>query len=70
MKEKIFFLKRIALEILNFLFVVYIIYIVFLYLWSTFEYIVPKAAFILALILTTLVVGAYGWYKYYQFKKL
>jgi hypothetical protein len=46
----------------------YFVYLFFLYLWSTFEYFFPKAAFFLALVITALVIGAFGWY-YFFFRK-
>ncbi len=46
----------------------YFVYLFFLYLWSTFEYLFPKGAFVLALVITAMVVGAFGWY-YLVFRK-
>ncbi len=62
------FFKRLIGLVINVLIGVYFIYIFFLYLWSTFRYIVPNIAFILALIITASVVGAIGWFKYNSFK--
>jgi hypothetical protein len=50
------------------LFTAYFIYLFFLYLWSTFEYLFPKASFFLALVITSMAVGALGWY-YFFFRK-
>ncbi|RTZ58603.1 MAG: hypothetical protein DSZ31_05535 [Gammaproteobacteria bacterium] len=47
--------------LLGWLFTAYIVYLFFLYLWSTFEYIFPKASFVVSLLITAMVVGYLGW---------
>ncbi len=46
---------------LGWLLTAYFVYLFFLYMWSTFEYIFPKGAFVLALLVTAPVVGYIGW---------
>jgi len=46
---------------LGWLLTAYFVYLFFLYLWSTFEYLFPKGAFVLALVITAAVVGYIGW---------
>ena len=62
-------LKHLLSQVINTLITVYLVYIAFLYLWSTFEYITPKGAFILALIITFLGIGAFFWFQQKGFKK-
>jgi len=64
MDSRIDFFKKLLSLVVNALIAVYFIYIFFLYLWSTFRYIVPNMAFILALLITASVVGVIGWFKY------
>ena len=45
----------------NWLLTAYFVYLFFLYMWSTFDYIFPKGAFVIALLVTALLVGYIGW---------
>jgi len=47
--------------VLGWLFTAYMVYLFFLYLWSTFDRFFPKVGFVLALIITALVVGYFAW---------
>ena len=62
-------LKNLLSQVINTLITVYLVYITFLYLWSTFEYVAPKWALVLALIVTALGVGAFFLYQQKGFKR-
>jgi len=64
MGERFKNLLNLVKVILGWIFTAYMVYLFFLYLWSTFNYIVPKASFVLALLFTAPVVGYIGW-KYF-----
>lgn len=57
---------RLLSAVLGWLLTAYMVYLFFLYLWSTFNYIVPNGAFVLALIFTALVVGYIAWRQFFS----
>ncbi len=61
MRERLEFIKELLKEILNVLLTVYLAYLFFLYLWSTFDYLIPKLDFVLALLITAATLGFWFW---------
>ncbi len=57
-------------KILEWLLSAYVFYILFLFLWSTFDKLIPKGVlgFVLALVITALFVGLYGWFQFFYQK--
>ena len=61
MRERYRAVWRVVGTVFNWLLTAYFVYLFFLYMWSTFEYIFPKGAFVIALVITTFLVGYIGW---------
>ena len=66
MGERFKLFLRLLSAVLGWLLTAYMVYLFFLYLWSTFNYIVPNGAFVLALIFTALVVGYIAWRQFFS----
>ncbi|NPB05133.1 MAG: hypothetical protein GXO08_01990 [Aquificae bacterium] len=58
------FLKELLKRVFNALVAVYLLYLFFLYAWSTFDYLVPRLSFVLAVLVTAVLTGFLGWYYY------
>jgi len=65
MGERLRWFLRLLSALLGWLLTAYMVYLFFLYLWSTFNYVVPNGAFILALILTAPLVGFIAWKNFF-----
>ena len=52
---------QILKAVLGWILTAYMVYLFFLYLWSTFDRLLPKGGFILAFVITAVVVGYFGW---------
>ena len=61
MLERVKLVWKVFSAALGWLLTAYFVYLFFLYMWSTFEYIFPKGAFVIALLITALLVGYIGW---------
>ncbi len=61
MRENLRSFLKFFQTLLGWLLTAYMVYLFFLYLWSTFDYLFPKASFVVSLLITAVVVGYLGW---------
>jgi len=65
MGERLRLFFRLLSAVFGWLLTAYMVYLFFLYLWSTFNYITPNGAFVLALLFTAIAVGYIAWRQFF-----